>query len=146
MKKIIRPFLIAGLLLVVVLGIALSLNAVAQNQTRRQMGQEFTIKVGQQAKLDGADLALKFVGVPQDSRCPANVNCVWAGNAEVALELVHGECTSVLTLNTHAGPSTSSESKVAGFRVKLVKLDPYLHTERKISPSDYVATLLVTKE
>ena len=143
MKKIIRPFLIGGLL---VLGIALRLNAAAESQTKHQMGQEFTVKVGQQAKLDGADLALKFVGVPQDSRCPSNVNCVWAGDAEVALELVHGECTSVLTLHTHSGPSTASESKVAGFSLKLVKLDPYPHTERKISPGDYVATLLVTKE
>jgi hypothetical protein len=142
MIKIIRLFVIGGLLLIA-LGITERLNA-AGNQARA--GQEFTIKVGQQLKLDGADLALKFVAVPQDSRCPANVNCVWAGDAEVALESVHDKCTTALKLHTHQGSSTSNEGKVGAFRVKLVKLDPYPHTERKISPSDYVATLLVTKE
>ena len=139
-----RPLVIGGLLLIA-LGITVKLNA-AGNQTKAQAGKEFTIKVGQQLKLDGADLALKFVAVPQDSRCPSNVNCVWAGDAEVALESIQDKCTTALKLHTHQGPSTSNEGKVGGFRVKLVKLDPYPHTERKISPSDYVATLLVTKE
>ena len=140
-----RPFVIGGLLLFT-LGMTLKPNAAAGDQTKARAGQEFAIKVDQQVKLEGADLALKFVGVGQDSRCPSNVNCVWAGDAEIALELVQDKCTTALKLHTHTGPSTSNEGKVGGFRVKLVKLDPYPHTERKISPSDYVATLLVTKE
>ena len=138
-----RPFVIGGLLLCA-LGMTVKPNA--GTQTKAQAGQEFTLKVGQQVKLDGVDLALKFVAVPQDSRCPSNVNCVWAGDAEVALELVHNNCTTALKLHTHQGSTASNEGEVGGFRVKLVKLDPYPHTERKISPSDYVATLLVTKE
>jgi hypothetical protein len=125
---------------------ALTLSSVSANQNPTRVGEEFSVKVGQQAKLDGADLALKFVGVTQDSRCPSNVNCVWAGNAEVSLEVVHGKCTSLLTLNTHTKSPASDEEKVGGFRIKLVKLAPYPHTERKISPSDYIATFLVSKE
>ena len=110
------------------------------------MGKEFSLKVGQQAKVDGVDLNLKFTGVPQDSRCPTNVNCVWAGNAEVALEWTHNKCTTTITLNTHASAANSDEAKVSGLRVKLIKLEPYPHSEKKISPSDYTATLLITKE
>lgn len=118
----------------------------AEDQTAPRVGQEFSIKVGQQLTLEGVDLQVKFTGVPQDSRCPTNVNCIWAGNAEVALGLIHDKCDTIITLNTHRATGAGDESKVGNFRIKLIKLDPYPHTERKISPGDYTATLLVTKE
>lgn len=138
-----RLFIIACSLL---LGCGTSLNvSSSENQTSPRVGQEFSLKVGQKEKLEGVDLQVKFAGVPQDSRCPANVNCVWAGNAEVALDLLHNNCSTAVTLNTLRSSGTGDEGKVGGFRIKLVKLVPYPHTERKIAPGDYTATLLVTK-
>ena len=139
-----RLFIIACSLL---LGCGTSLKvSSSENQTSPRVGQEFSLKVGEKKKLEGVDLQVKFAGVPQDSRCPTNVNCVWAGNAEVALDLLHNNCSTVVTLNTHRSSGTGDEGKVGGFRIKLVKLIPYPHTERKIAPGDYTATLLVTKE
>ena len=129
------------------LGCSTALNShFTENQSMARISKEFPIKVGQQLKLEGADLQVKFVGVVQDSRCPTNVNCIWAGNAEVSLEWKQDKCTTAVTLNTHATPEAGDESKVGGFRVKLIKLEPYPHSEKKISPGDYTATLLVTKE
>jgi hypothetical protein len=127
-------------------GLVLSMNFANADQNLARVGQEFTLKVGQQVKFEGTDLLVKFVAVPQDSRCPSNVNCVWAGNAEVAVDLLRDKCTTILTLNTHPRPAASDEGKVGDLRIKLVKLEPYPHTERKISPSDYTATFVVTKE
>ena len=129
------------------LGCSAALNVnFTENQTMTRVGKEFPIKVGQQLKLEGADVKVEFIGVPQDSRCPTNVNCVWAGNAEVSLEWTLDKCTTAITLNTHATSGAGDESKIGGFRVKLIKLDPSPHSEKKISPSDYTATLLVIKE
>ena len=127
-------------------GLVLQTNSATAKQTTAQAGKEFSLKIGQQVKLDDVDLQLKFVAVPQDSRCPSNVNCVWAGNAEVALDLLHDKCTTILTLNTHTKSPASDEGKVGDFRIKLIKLDPYPRSDQKISPSDYTATFLVTKE
>ena len=91
-------------------------------------------------------MVVKFTGVPQDSRCPSNVNCIWAGNAEVSIAVNHDKCTAMITLNTHSASGTGNESKVGGFRIKLIKLEPYPHSENKISQGDYIATLMVTKE
>lgn len=124
---------------------ALNVN-FSENQTMPRVGKEFSIKAGQQVKFDDAEFALKFTRVVQDSRCPTDVNCVWAGNAEVALNVNYDKCAAIITLNTHRTPETSDEDKVGGFRVKLIKLDPYPHSQKKISPEDYTATLLVTKE
>ena len=128
------------------LGCSMALMDLNENQATPRVGKEFSLKVGQQAKLDGVDLNVKFTGVPQDSRCPTNVNCVWAGNAEVTLEWTHNKCTTTVSLNTHATAASSDEAKVSGLRVKLIKLEPYPHTEKKISPGDYIATMLITKE
>ena len=119
---------------------------VTGNQRTPQVGQEFSIKFSQRLKLEGEDFVVKFTGVPQDSRCPTNVNCVWAGNAEVSLAVNHDKCTAMITLNTHSTSGTGNESKAGGFRVKLIKLEPYPHSEKKISQGDYTATLIVTKE
>ena len=125
--------------------VALNLIAAAFTQNTARLGKEFSIKAGQQLKLDGVDFQVKFVGVPQDSRCPTGVNCVWEGNAEVALNFSYEKCATNLTLNTHNSPQTVQEGKAGGFRVKLIKLDPYPHSEKKIASSAYVATLVITK-
>ncbi|MGI8917118.1 MAG: hypothetical protein ACR2H6_00860 [Pyrinomonadaceae bacterium] len=138
-----RVFLVASSLL---LGCSTALNLnLSENQAAPRVGKEFSIKVGEQLKFEGTNLQVKFTGVPQDSRCPSNVNCVWAGNAEVVLEWLADKCPTSITLNTHGTP-TGNESKVRGYRVKLIMLEPYPHSEKKISPSDYTATLLVAKE
>ena len=116
------------------------------DQASARTGQQFAIKVGQELKLADADLQVKFVAVSQDSRCPADVNCVWAGQAEVVLNVKHNNCTSALTLTLPKNNQASDEGKAGGFRLKLVKLDPYPRTDQKISPNDYRASLIVTKD
>lgn len=112
-----------------------------------RLSKQFTIKVGQQITFDGAGLRIKFLGVEQDSRCPADVNCVWAGNAEVALELSVGDkCNKRVKLNTHSNSQTAEEGKYEGYRVKLVGLSPQPRSDQKIAPGEYTATLVVSKD
>jgi hypothetical protein len=117
----------------------------ADDDEQARAGHEFKIKVGDVIKIDGEDLKIKFKNVAQDSRCPADVNCVWAGNAEVVLELTEDKCTSALTLNTQDS-NEPDKGKAGRYKFKLVKLDPYPRSDRKIAPGDYVATMLVSKE
>lgn len=48
-------------------------------------GAEFTLAPGQSATL-ADDSRLRYLRVVNDSRCPPNVQCVWAGDAVVAFE------------------------------------------------------------
>lgn len=47
----------------------------------------FTLGIGQSAVLGEPAVTITFTAVPQDSRCPVDVVCVWAGDAVVALTL-----------------------------------------------------------
>ncbi len=69
------------------------------------------------------NLVVKFVSVPEDSRCPKGAACVWAGNAKVKLEVRKGRgAWKTVELNTNAG---ATSAVVEGFEIKLVGLDPY---------------------
>lgn len=48
-------------------------------------GTEFTLQVGESAKLADAS-QLRYVRLVEDSRCPPDVQCVWAGDAIVAFQ------------------------------------------------------------
>ena len=48
-------------------------------------GQQFSMHPGEQVTLSDHG-HLRYLRVVNDSRCPPGVNCIWAGDAEVAFE------------------------------------------------------------
>jgi hypothetical protein len=113
-----------------------------------RVGREFKIKVGRTVTFRGEALRLRFKRVTSDSRCPTGVECVWAGNAEVLIEVSAGGARGqrTLSLNTNAGQERAAEGTYRRYTVKLVALSPYPQSGRKIRPGEYTATLLVSKE
>lgn len=116
----------------------------AAAQTAR-VGREFKVKVGRVVMLDGGKLRLRFARVAEDSRCPVDVDCVWAGSAAVLIEVGgrgwRGKRT--LLLNTNTG---EAEAGYESYTVRLEALSPQPRSNRKISQGQYTATLLVTKD
>lgn len=136
---------VAGLFLACV--VLLGGHVAASAQTAR-VGREFRMKVGQVVTLDGGNLRVRFVRVGSDSRCPVDVNCVWAGNAELLFE-VGGRGRrgrTALRLNTNAGPERPGEGRYGRYTLKLVGLAPQPRSTGKIAAGRYTATLLVSKE
>jgi hypothetical protein len=107
------------------------------------LGEEFKLKVGDAVLVKGEALKVKFISVPEDSRCPANAICVWEGNAKVVLKLKKGEDRTKVELNTSR--TYPQEVTFQNYSIKLVALDPYPMTNEKIPQERYVATLVVTK-
>lgn len=116
-------------------------------QTAR-VGREFKVKAGRVVTLDGGALRVRLARVASDSRCPADVNCVWAGNAEVLVEVGgkgwRGRRT--LTLNTSAAPERPAEGRFGRYTLRLVGLAPQPRGSGKIAQGRYTAALLVSKE
>jgi hypothetical protein len=112
-----------------------------------QVGREFKLKAGRVVTLDGGALRVRFVRVPSDSRCPVDVECVWAGNAEVLLEVggSRGRGQKSLTLNTNASPERPGEGAYGRYTLKLVALAPQRRSSQEVKPGEYTATLLVSK-
>src|ERR1044072_8657255 len=107
-----RPLvLLAGIS--VLLAASLTATARADSERRTEparLGQEFDLRVGQRAVIRKTNLTLRFVTVPEDSRCPSDVTCVWAGNARVELLVTNGRRTKSMTLNSNTAAPPPAES------------------------------------
>lgn len=113
---------------------------------RARLGREFKLRVGQRAAVEGEGFRVRFASVENDSRCPAGVACVWAGNAEVLIEAEAGGQRAGLKLNTHGGDKFPKESRHGQYSVGLVALDPRPRTDSETKATDYVATLVIRRE
>lgn len=96
------------------------------------------LPIGQAATL-GA-VSIRFDSVGGDSRCPTDVTCVWAGNAELWLTLAEGGDSTAVSLNTTVEPLAV---EFASYRLSLSDLTPHPASTSSIPPSAYVAKLAV---
>ncbi len=117
----------------------------AASKYKPRLGSEFEIHVGERVNLHKTKLSVKFVTVTEDSRCPSDVTCVWAGNARLQLTVSNGRSSKTLTLNSNTAAPLPPDSTFAGYSVKLVNLSPYPLSKRPIARGSYVATLIVSR-
>jgi hypothetical protein len=112
--------------------------------TRESVDKEFSLGMGQSASIDGEKLIIKFKAVLEDSRCPINALCAWAGNGKVEFEVldIDGQNKTII-LNTEDEPRSAP---LKGHKLKLVSLNPPRIDEVSISPGDYLVTLSVERK
>ena len=110
---------------------------------KEYLGKEFKLKIGEEVILPKESLRIKFVSVPEDSRCPLAVNCFWSGNAKTVLEYQKDANPPVsASLNTNLKPD---KLRYQNYLITLKKLEPYPVEPGPISQTEYTATILVKK-
>jgi hypothetical protein len=109
-----------------------------------RLGQEFELKINQEATIEGEGLAVRFESVLEDGRCPEGVNCIWAGNAKIKIKLSRqNQAPGAVELNTSLKPKSSS---YLDYEIKLVALNPRPKADKPLEPNEYKATLIVAKK
>ena len=109
-----------------------------------RLGEEFELKINQQAVIEGEGLTVGFESVLEDSRCPKGVDCIWSGNARIRIRSSkkgRGMPASI-ELNTNDGPKSSS---YLNYEVRLVGLKPHPKASEAVRPSEYSAALIIKK-
>jgi len=131
-----RTFMLASLLALV-----LVLPAFAHQEDK------ITLRVGQQKSAMRGDLKIKFVRVLEDSRCPRDVNCIWAGNAKVELKVTGPDGnTKTIVVNTMGNLTNGpSGGQFDTYAINLVGLTPQPVSGRKLSSRDYRLALEVRR-
>jgi hypothetical protein len=103
---------------------------------------QFDIKYDETITNDSDKLKIKFDDVVNDSRCPKEAKCVWAGNAEVKFTLTSESDSGPIILNTNIKPK---DHKVFGYSIALKRLAPSKSVATSLKKKDYVATLVISK-
>jgi hypothetical protein len=117
----------------------------ARNQvdTTTNVGEIFTIGLGQSARINGEDMVITFDEVIGDSRCPRNVTCIWAGVAISRVTIKYEGVNYSLALNQ---PGLTEQAKEVFIDYTLnYSINPYPVAGKEISPRDYRLTMSITK-
>lgn len=104
----------------------------------------FVLAPGQETRIAETGVNLRFEGVTADSRCPADAQCAWAGDAAVEIELRPAKGDNA-TIVLHTMPRLGNEAEFDGFVIRLEALEPQPRSDRPIPAGDYRATLLVRR-
>jgi hypothetical protein len=106
-----------------------------------RLNQDFVLAPGESARITGADVSIRFVGVQGDSRCPADALCIQGGDAIVRIEVLSSAAAKAYDLHTgNMRPALHEDLTIA-----LVELAPYPFSSRPTQPGDYRAKLRVTR-
>jgi hypothetical protein len=103
-------------------------------------GAQFTLAPGAAVSVKNAGIEVRFVAVAEDSRCPRDVTCIWAGQIKVQLE-IHGSGKTASQMEILEGGSAVSGE----YQVTLVRVEPQPTSTTRIAPQDYRATLKIDK-
>ena len=104
-------------------------------------GVEFNLALGKTAALSGSDFRITFNRVTEDSRCPVDVQCVWAGDAKIELIVSRNSApgdTRVISLTP-----PNSEVTVGDLKIRFVSLAPTPRQSEPPASRAYVAQLMV---
>lgn len=108
-------------------------------------GEAITLQVGEEVRVDGCDLRVRFDGIESDSRCPQGVTCVWEGDAVILLTLTGGGDPDPRAVRLHTNASGGTEHG-GECTVRLLRLQPEA-IEGVVPPQDtYRVTLTVGGE
>ncbi|HSN48753.1 MAG TPA: hypothetical protein VLR29_08330 [Flavobacterium sp.] len=87
------------------------------------------------------DNSLKFkITEINDSRCPSDVVCIWAGKTDVKIE-VESPVTGTIVLSTY----DNSVDIVGNFSFKIIDVLPYPISTKTIQLEDYNVTLKIVE-
>jgi hypothetical protein len=101
-----------------------------------------TVRVAFGRSVDARGVKVTLAAVPNDSRCPINAVCIWAGDAAVALRFEKSGQATDVTLHTNPQAGVVSTA-VGGAEFRLVGLTPAPVTPSTAKESDYTAILVV---
>lgn len=139
--KLFKPVVMIGILLTLMI---LTTSACTNNRViKASLGNEFSVAIGQTAKISDDYLEIKLTDVINDSRCPQGVTCVWAGEVTCVLDItLNGKTESYQLVVSGAGSvggKTYQNYHLYG------NVEPYPKQGVAITKTDYRMKMTVRK-
>lgn len=108
------------------------------------LNEELCLSIGQHASVTEEDLAVTFKEVTEDSRCPSDVTCVWAGRVSCLVELTHAGSSHRMTLTEPGLTSEYTREEYEEYELAF-HVTPYPEAGKKIADDTYRLHLIISK-
>jgi hypothetical protein len=109
------------------------------------LGQEFSLSPGQSTMIAGENLAIKFIEVISDGRCPKGAICVWAGEASCLTEITNRSESTYCKVLTQPGLSGPSKTSFINYKITF-DLQPYPEVSKAPDKKGYHLRLVISKK
>lgn len=129
-----KNLIVVLITLLFVLGFAYFFSYYNNQQEYSEVGsfdQGLILKIGEEKRFD--NISIKMVRIKDDSRCPENVSCIWAGKVSADVELKIGEIRKTATLD-----SVNSPYLFENYLIKIIDVKPEQKIGKEIAQSEYV--------
>lgn len=125
--------------------LALTLFSGIFMQANAQASKTYTavLKVGKQKTVTPNKIKIQFLSLIEDSRCPADAQCVWAGNAKIKVKIWNSRDSKEVEINTTSGGPLGASFD--GYAINLVKLTPAPKSNIRINRNGYTATFEIRR-
>ncbi|HZS43067.1 MAG TPA: hypothetical protein VFA52_02490 [Candidatus Paceibacterota bacterium] len=98
-----------------------------------------TFTVGLNQSVTRSGITATVVEVVEDSRCPVDVNCIWAGTVKVNIKLQQRQLFTTQTAELN------KPINMYGWTGELINVAPIKKASAPISPNDYRFTFRISK-
>lgn len=109
-------------------------DAIISYQTSRDQAIDIKLRQGERVLLRPGAVIVEFSKTEEESRCPEDVTCVWAGQAVIRIRLNPDHPSPAGFTLTIPGlvqtPHEGSSFDTLGYRWTLLRLDPYPHASQ----------------
>lgn len=108
---------------------------------------ELTLSIGESRSIKGVNIT--FEKLLQDSRCPNDVTCVWAGLVEVGVNLKLVKLVDVKNISKSKSINMTSINGpyfFEGYEISISSVGPVKNSKIEIKPEDYRITFKVLKK
>lgn len=110
-----------------------------QNYVSLKKDDSTKVKIGfKESILVNDDITISFVGVNSDSRCPIDVICVWAGDAEIVMNIKKQNLEKNFILHSFLYPRTIVFEQ---YQIELKNVFPQRKSNVQLQQSDYFIEL-----
>jgi len=114
------------------------------SDVQARQNEEFSLFMGQRALIVGENLEIRFDEVIEDSRCPRDVICVWAGRVTCMVELTCAGSSYRMALTEPGLTDDYSKERYEGYELTF-HVTPYPEAGKKIATDAYRLHLIVSK-
>jgi hypothetical protein len=118
-------------------------NQPSPDDTPGTVGDTLHIAVGAERVTADGRLAIRFLERVSDDRCPANVVCVWAGDARVRLAVRSATSSTETVIGMNLEPKAII---AAGYRITVAELSPYPGLYDEENPPAPVVVVRVVRQ
>ena len=102
------------------------------------IGEEIVLHINESVMIHPDGFVITFNAVPEESRCPTNVNCIWEGRAIIQLMVENRERVYETFLETPNTQQTTGQAvNLFGRTIRLVQVAPYPFENDIITPKQY---------